>query len=92
MILDLRLFEDCLYSIAPRINAAILADTLIGEDSSLTGERGGPPINGPPKREGFGSLLTRLAVSGQLGGKLSHEWNQEGLTVHLSAPLDRLVN
>jgi two-component system, chemotaxis family, CheB/CheR fusion protein len=55
-------------------------------------ERGGPPINGPPEHQGFGSLLTQLAVTGQLSGKISRDWSQEGLTLSLSAPLDRLVN
>jgi two-component system CheB/CheR fusion protein len=53
-------------------------------------ERGGPLINGPPEREGFGSLLARRSVSGQLDGELIYDWAQEGLTVHLSASAERL--
>lgn len=48
-------------------------------------ERGGPPIKGPPEREGFGSLLARRSVSGQLDGDLTYDWIPEGLSVHLSA-------
>ncbi len=55
-------------------------------------ERGGPVVGGLPESEGFGSVLTRLTVTGQLGGKISHEWNSEGLTVHLAVPLDRLTS
>ena len=55
-------------------------------------EHGGPPVNGQPEHEGFGSLLSRLTVTSQLGGKISHDWNYEGLTVNLSAPLARLAN
>jgi PAS domain S-box-containing protein len=53
-------------------------------------ERGGPPITREPEHEGFGVLLARLTVTGQLGGKLSYDWEREGLTVNISAPLDRL--
>jgi two-component system CheB/CheR fusion protein len=54
-------------------------------------ERGGPPLSGQPEKEGFGSLLARLTVAGRLEGKISHEWAHEGLTVRLSAPLERLM-
>jgi hypothetical protein len=42
---------------------------------------GGPPLNGQPEKEGFGSLLARLTVTGQFAGKISRDWNREGLTV-----------
>jgi len=54
-------------------------------------ERGGPTVNGQPENEGFGSFLSRMTVTGQLGGKISYDWKPEGLTMYLSAPLDRLV-
>jgi two-component system CheB/CheR fusion protein len=54
-------------------------------------ERGGPPLNGAAEKEGFGSLLAWLTVTGQLAGKISRDWNTEGLTVNLSAPLERLT-
>jgi two-component system CheB/CheR fusion protein len=54
-------------------------------------ERGGPTIDGPPEREGFGSLLARRSVNGQLGGELAFEWETEGLTVRLTAKVERLV-
>jgi len=49
------------------------------------------PLNGQPEKEGFGSVLARLTVTGQLAGKISRDWNPEGLTVNLSASLDRLM-
>ena len=55
-------------------------------------ERGGPPVKGQPESEGFGSLLARLTATGQLGGNICHDWNQEGLTVKLSAPVEHLMN
>jgi two-component sensor histidine kinase len=54
-------------------------------------ERGGPPLDGPPSCEGFGSLLARRSVADQLGGQLSRDWKPEGLVVQLSAPVDRLT-
>jgi PAS domain S-box-containing protein len=53
-------------------------------------ERGGPLVEGEPEKKGFGSLLARL-TTGQLGGTISYDWSQEGLTVKLSAPLERLM-
>lgn len=55
-------------------------------------ERGGPPVSGPPESEGFGGQLTKLTVTGQLGGKISYEWLPEGLTVHLSVLVHRLTS
>ncbi|MDQ3143458.1 MAG: signal transduction histidine kinase, partial [Pseudomonadota bacterium] len=54
-------------------------------------ERGGPAVRGTPDREGFGSLLARRSVNGQLGGELTLDWNPKGLTVHLSALAERLA-
>jgi two-component system CheB/CheR fusion protein len=54
-------------------------------------ERGGPPIGGAPPREGFGSMLARRSVAGQLGGQLSFDWNRGGVVVHLTVPEERLV-
>ena len=54
-------------------------------------ERGGPPIDSAPQREGFGSLLARRSVNGQLRGKLEFDWDPLGLAVNLSAALERLT-
>jgi PAS domain S-box-containing protein len=54
-------------------------------------ERGGPPINPPPEREGFGSMLARRSVAGDLGGTIALDWAREGLTIRLSAPVERLT-
>jgi PAS domain S-box-containing protein len=47
-------------------------------------ERGGPPIDGPTGKEGFGTLLTRMTAKGQLNGTIAREWAAEGLTIRLS--------
>jgi PAS domain S-box-containing protein len=54
-------------------------------------ERGGPPVAHQADSEGFGSLLTRMTVKGQLGGEISRDWNSEGLTIRLSAARHRLT-
>jgi two-component sensor histidine kinase len=54
-------------------------------------ERGGPAVGEPPQDEGFGSTLARRIVSGQFGGRLSRDWNPEGLTIHLSVPIEQLA-
>ena len=54
-------------------------------------EHGGPTLDGQSDHEGFGSLLARLTVTSQLGGKISRDWNREGLTVNLTARLESLT-
>jgi PAS domain S-box-containing protein len=54
-------------------------------------ERGGPTVAPPSDAEGFGAILTRAAVQGQLAGKISHDWKPKGLTISLSVPRARLT-
>lgn len=54
-------------------------------------ERGGPPIDRPPIREGFGTTLARRSIAGELGGTIVTEWTREGLTLRISAPVERLT-
>jgi len=54
-------------------------------------ERGGPPVDHRTEGEGFGSILSRTAVKGQLNGTISHDWASEGLTIRLTAARDRLT-
>lgn len=64
----------------------------IGEDAILLTwqEVGGPPLDGQPEREGFGSVLARMTATSQLAGTITRDWNRDGLTVNLSAQLARL--
>jgi len=39
-------------------------------------ERDGPRLSGPPEKDGFGTLLARLTVTGQLAGSISRDWNE----------------
>lgn len=72
-----------------RVRVAWVVD---GADLRLAWEEsGGPVIAGPPAREGFGSLLARRSVTGQLRGRLDYDWNAEGLIVGVTVPLERLI-
>jgi PAS domain S-box-containing protein len=53
-------------------------------------ERGGPRIEGPPNREGFGGSLARKIVASQFSGRFSNEWNASGLTIRIEIPLEHL--
>jgi PAS domain S-box-containing protein len=54
-------------------------------------EHGGPALQGPALREGFGSLLGHATVQRQLGGSIAREWNPDGLTIRLVVSLARLT-
>jgi two-component sensor histidine kinase len=54
-------------------------------------ETGGPLIDGAPLARGFGSILTERSVAGELGGKIEHDWQRNGLRLKLSVPLERLA-
>lgn len=53
-------------------------------------ERGGPLVERNADGDGFGSILGRATVRGQLGGEISREWNPEGLIIRLSVARNRL--
>ena len=53
-------------------------------------ESGGPALSGPPKSEGFGTVISNHSVREQFGGTLSHKWDLKGLSVELSVPVKRL--
>jgi PAS domain S-box-containing protein len=51
-------------------------------------ELGGPPLEAPgDDAAGFGTMLARRIVGGQLGGRISHIWKRAGLIINLSLPL-----
>jgi PAS domain S-box-containing protein len=54
-------------------------------------ERGGPTVTPPTGSEGFGAVLSRMAVSGQLGGEIVRDWRPQGLSIRLTLPLSRLA-
>ena len=54
-------------------------------------ERGGPAVVQPTGAEGFGGVLSRIAVVNQLGGEIARDWKPEGLEIRLVAPRARLA-
>jgi PAS domain S-box-containing protein len=64
---------------------------IVGDMFLLTWtERGGPLVQDRVDMDGFGSLLIRTAIEGQLGGRFSRDWSPQGLTIRLSFALARL--
>jgi two-component sensor histidine kinase len=53
-------------------------------------ESDGPVIVEPPRDQGFGSNLVKRSVTGQLQGNIEYDWRPEGLTVHVTVPLECL--
>ncbi|RWJ04897.1 MAG: PAS domain S-box protein [Mesorhizobium sp.] len=53
-------------------------------------EHGGPRVENRADGEGFGSLLSRATVKGQLDGEISRDWRPEGLTIRLTVARNRL--
>jgi two-component sensor histidine kinase len=63
-----------------------------GDDLHLEwDETGGPFIDAAPLARGFGSILTERSVTGELAGKIEHDWRRNGLKLKLSVPLERLA-
>jgi two-component sensor histidine kinase len=54
-------------------------------------ETGGPEIHVKPQTRGFGSTLIDRSVTGELGGRIEHDWLRNGLRLKLSIPLQRLL-
>jgi PAS domain S-box-containing protein len=54
-------------------------------------ERGGPRLDTQDNPEGFGSVLGRMTVNSQLGGKIERDWRPEGLCIRLSVNRTRLA-
>ena len=53
-------------------------------------ERDGPAVDGRPIGQGFGTLLARRSIEGQLGGIIEYDWAREGVSVQISVPVERL--
>ncbi len=59
------------------------------DESSITitwMERGGPPVTAPPEHTGFGTQLSEIGISSQLGGSIARYWNSGGLKVVMTVP------
>ncbi|MBP0444275.1 PAS domain S-box protein [Roseomonas sp. SSH11] len=54
-------------------------------------ESGGPPVSGPPSRQGFGSRVIKASLRDQLGGQARPVWHPTGLVCEIEAPIDRAL-
>ena len=54
-------------------------------------ESGCAPTSSPPQGKGFGSHLTRLGVTSQLGGTIAYDWQAGGVVITIVVPLDQLA-
>jgi PAS domain S-box-containing protein len=78
-------------ALSERGGAVILATERQEDRFVLTWtETGGPAVDGPPERTGFGSSLATLSVEGQLDGRLERDWRPEGLKVVVDLPATAL--
>ncbi len=75
----------------PEGGVAIAGERLGGSFRLTWRERGGPPVEGPPERRGFGTILAERGAITQLGGSIAQDWAREGLTLRLEVPLARLA-
>jgi two-component sensor histidine kinase len=55
-------------------------------------ESGGPKVQGPPTRAGFGSTYIKRTVAGQFGGSMDYGWEPEGLVAKLHLRTERLAS
>lgn len=64
------------------------------EDSKVTvvwTERGGPPVNEGERTAGYGSKLLERSITGQLGGRISYDWDSDGVIVQLEMNATKLA-
>lgn len=54
-------------------------------------ESGGPPMEVPPARRGFGSRVIETSVTRQLHGRIERRWEPEGLLCEIWIPLSQMV-
>src|SRR5262245_57120787 len=54
-------------------------------------QRGGPPVDGPPDREGFGGSLARKIVEYQFRGRFFNEWKPSGLSIRIEIPRENIA-
>ena len=59
-----------------------------GDDEVVIGwrETGGPPVEAAPQGKGFGSQLIEMSAVRQLGGTITREWHNDGLSMTINTP------
>lgn len=54
-------------------------------------ERGGPPVQAPPKGSGFGTRVLHATLTRQLGGTIDQRWEPGGLVCEIDLPAARVL-
>lgn len=54
-------------------------------------ERGGPAVDGPPSKKGFGTLMIERAATLQLGASFNYAWERRGLCLTLRIPTSSII-
>ena len=61
-----------------------------GDDVRITWIENGGPVAKEPTSAGFGSRLVKMSIEHQLGGTITRDWQQGGLSVVITIPRARL--
>jgi PAS domain S-box-containing protein len=69
-----------------RVELSWLPDPATGGLVLRWTERGGPPLEGPPARRGFGSSVVERTVTRQLHGEVTMAWDPAGLRCEIRLP------
>jgi PAS domain S-box-containing protein len=75
---------------APEGRVRIRSEVRDGIVTTVWEEAGGPAVAGEPTNSGFGTRLTDMSVTEQLGGTIDREWAPEGLRVTVRVSANRL--
>jgi PAS domain S-box-containing protein len=74
-----------------RVSVIWETDAEKGKLRLLWAEAGGPPVEAPPTRRGFGSRLLEATLKDQLGGTPARDWRPGGLVCTIELPLARAL-
>ncbi|MGG5824001.1 PAS domain-containing protein [Falsiroseomonas sp. HW251] len=66
-------------------------DRVTGNLILIWRERGGPRVQGPPERRGFGSRVIEATLGNQLGGGVERRWEEDGLVCVMTVPVARAL-
>ena len=80
------------YGALATLQGQVQIETEIRGDEAIISwtEIGGLPVASAPERSGFGTQLSEIGITSQLGGKIERFWNASGLTVVMTVPTAHL--
>jgi PAS domain S-box-containing protein len=69
----------------------IISTKRLGDEFRMSWlEKGGPRLDSRPEHQGFGTQLSEISITNQLGGTIERVWNSEGLEVIMTIRLAHL--